>query len=229
MGGFANNRSVVQDGLVFYVDASNDLSYPDSGTTWSDLIGGNDGTLSNGATYDSANGGSIVFDGVDDYVDANYTGATSFPITLSCWVKFDDVSTIPTVMAISDASENNQFFGMGVRNDSGTYVWRIYNYNASFVSASSTGAVSTGVWYYVTAVFTSNTSKKLYIDGIEVCELTANAVIPTGLDKIAVGRFTRLTPGGYTDGNIACASVYNKALSSTEINQNYNALKNRFS
>ena len=238
MGGFANNAPIVTDGLVFYVDAGNSNSYDSvsGGTTWSDLVGGNDGTLTNmdtnpanaGYTYDSANGGSIVFDGVDDYVDANYTGETSFPITLSCWVKFDAVSSIPTVMAISDASTDDQFFGMGVRNDSGTYVWRIYNYNTSFVAASSTGAVSTGVWYYITAVFTSNTSKKLYIDGVEVCELTTNTVIPTGLDKIAVGRFTRLTPGGYTDGNIACASVYNKALSSTEIIQNYNALKNRF-
>ena len=56
--------SIVTDGLVFYVDSGNDKSYPGTGTTWSDLIGSNDGTLTNGPTYDSANGGSIVFDGV---------------------------------------------------------------------------------------------------------------------------------------------------------------------
>jgi hypothetical protein len=68
MGGFANNAPIVTDGLVFYVDAGNGNSYPGSGTTWSDLVGGNDGALTNGPTYDSGNGGSIVFDGVDDVV-----------------------------------------------------------------------------------------------------------------------------------------------------------------
>ena len=68
MGGFANNAPIVTDGLVFYVDAGNSNSYPGSGTTWSDLIGSNDGALTNGPTFDSANGGSIVFDGTNDYV-----------------------------------------------------------------------------------------------------------------------------------------------------------------
>ena len=69
MGGFANNAPIVTDGLVFYVDAGNSNSYPGSGTTWTDLAGSNDGTLTNGPTFDSGNGGSIVFDGTDDYVN----------------------------------------------------------------------------------------------------------------------------------------------------------------
>lgn len=57
MGGFANNAPIVTDGLVFYVDAGNSKSYPGSGTTWYDMISGNVGTLYNGPTFDSANGG----------------------------------------------------------------------------------------------------------------------------------------------------------------------------
>ena len=66
MGGFANNAPIVTDGLVFYVDAGNNKSYPGSGTTCTDLVGGNDGTLTNGPTFNSANGGNILFDGSND-------------------------------------------------------------------------------------------------------------------------------------------------------------------
>jgi hypothetical protein len=60
---------VVTDGLVLALDAADTNSYPGSGTTWNDLSGnGNTGTLTNGPTYSSDNGGSIVFDGTNDYV-----------------------------------------------------------------------------------------------------------------------------------------------------------------
>ena len=57
-------QQIVKDGLVLALDAGNTKSYPGSGTSWSDLSGqGNTGTLTNGPTYSSADGGSIVFDG----------------------------------------------------------------------------------------------------------------------------------------------------------------------
>jgi len=65
---------IVENGLVLYLDAANRRSYPGSGTTWFDLSGnGNNGTLTNGPTFDSANGGSISFDGVNDYVTTPLT------------------------------------------------------------------------------------------------------------------------------------------------------------
>ena len=60
---FNYSPKTVTDGLVFAVDAANKKSYPGSGTTWTDLAGSNDGTLTNGPTFDSGNGGSIDFDG----------------------------------------------------------------------------------------------------------------------------------------------------------------------
>ena len=61
---------IITDGLVLYVDAGNTDSYPGSGTTWTDIsTNSNNGTLTNGPTFDSGDGGSIVFDGTDDYVD----------------------------------------------------------------------------------------------------------------------------------------------------------------
>jgi hypothetical protein len=75
---FANGK-IVTNGLVLCLDAADRTSYLGSGTTWFDLAGSNNGTLTNGPTFNSTNGGSIVFDGVDDYaVSNNFTSiATS--------------------------------------------------------------------------------------------------------------------------------------------------------
>jgi hypothetical protein len=62
-------ETIVTDGLVFMVDAGFTPSYPGSGTAWNDLVGDDNGTLENGPTFDSGDGGSIDFDGSDDLVD----------------------------------------------------------------------------------------------------------------------------------------------------------------
>ena len=103
---------VVTDGLVFYVDAGNGSSYPGSGTTWSDLIGSNDGTLTNGPTYDSGNGGSIVFDGTNDYVGSINLGITFSDITFSCWVKRIGTQGDYTGLMISDGANSNSGIGI---------------------------------------------------------------------------------------------------------------------
>ena len=87
--GTAYNPTIVTDGLVLCLDAANSRSYPKSGTAWSDLAGSNNGTLTNGPTFSSANGGSIVFDGSNDRVDTGVNPATLVgdgnPATISAW------------------------------------------------------------------------------------------------------------------------------------------------
>ena len=81
-------KNIVTNGLVFYLDAANKLSYPGSGTAWVDLSGnGNNGTLTNGPTFSSNNAGSIVFDGVDDYVGRNSSINTGQNFSVFAWVK----------------------------------------------------------------------------------------------------------------------------------------------
>ena len=75
---FSFSSKVVTDGLVLYLDAANTKSYPGSGTAWSDLSrSGNNGTLTNGPTFNSARGGAIVLDGADDYIAINNIQTTS--------------------------------------------------------------------------------------------------------------------------------------------------------
>ena len=131
-------------------------------------------------------------------------------------------------MAQSDISASNQFFGFAHIVDSSQNVLRIYNYNTSYNDAKGTTVISTGQWYNVVGVFESDTSKKLYLNGSLEATLTTNTAFPTGIDTMSISSFQRTSPGGYLDGNIACAMVHNKALSADEVLQNYNALKNRF-
>ena len=84
---------IIEDGLVLCLDAASKRSYPGTGTVWTDLKGGNNGTLTNGPTFDAGNGGSIVFDGSNDQVIGTNSELLSFgdgsndsPFSLSCWV-----------------------------------------------------------------------------------------------------------------------------------------------
>ena len=77
----------VTSGLILNLDASNANSYPGSGTTWYDLSGNNkNGTLTNGPTFSAANGGCIVFDGVNDYVAGGNLGTFYSQGTISYWM-----------------------------------------------------------------------------------------------------------------------------------------------
>ena len=86
---FAYSPKIITNGLVLYLDAGNSLSYPGSGTIWTDLSRSQvSGSLLNGPTYNSANNGSIVFDGSNDYVDCGNNSSLNAPdeITLSAWI-----------------------------------------------------------------------------------------------------------------------------------------------
>jgi hypothetical protein len=79
--------NVTDSGLVLNLDAGNIKSYPGTGTIWFDKSGNaNNGTLINGPTFNTGSLGSIVFDGVDDYVSTNYSGGIFTTLTLSAWI-----------------------------------------------------------------------------------------------------------------------------------------------
>ena len=71
-------ENIVTDGLIFRVDAGDENSYPGTGTTWTDVINGNNGSIDNGTAYNSAEGGYFDFDGVDD-VSKSLSKLTSLP------------------------------------------------------------------------------------------------------------------------------------------------------
>ena len=82
---FNFSPKIVTDGLVLCLDAANSKSIVSGSTTWNDLSrGGNNGNLVNGPTFNSGNGGSILFDGVDDYVSNTFKALSIVKLTIIC-------------------------------------------------------------------------------------------------------------------------------------------------
>ena len=227
MGGFANNAPIVTDGLVFYVDAGNSKSYPGSGTTWSDLVGSADGTLepASGPTYSSANGGSIVLDGTDDYVDFGSfgVGGDNENYTFSAWSKQSSAGNIFV--------KGRDGFGDGWS----LRIMRNSNTNQFMASAlaggahnASGGTIQLNSWDYITGTWENSTGTiSLYVNGVFITS-TSKGSQGTLRSSTAGWSAARITTTAYSGGSIGCLSVYNRALSASEILQNYNALKNRF-
>jgi hypothetical protein len=220
---------VVQSGLVLNLDAGASTSYPGSGTTWTDLSGtGNNGTLVNGPTYSSANGGSIVFDGSNDYVDLTQTVQfNTGDFSVSGWFKSNSGNTSSKIIWNSGYNGGTPDLEIGL--ELGTNQLYLY-IRPPGVSVTTTYSVDDNVWRHFTVTKTSSTLS-LYVNGSLASSVngsytsdidTANVIprIGNGLNNINNRPF---------NGNIPQVSVYNRALSAAEVSQNYNALKGRFS
>ena len=226
MGVLYNSR-IVTDGLVLCVDAGDKMSYPGAGTAWTDLSKSKiNGTLVNGPTFNSSNGGNIVFDGSNDYATLG-TASSLFPgpsitASLFCWVKYISGNVIPI----------GGQYTIGQRLYIGVYegVWDVgfgsYAWNANY---SGTRVTATTNWTLISLIITAG-SAVLYVNGQETITKTTDTSVSLG-GPFSIGAFfyNEVLHGGYTyPCNIASTQVYNRALSAEEIKQNYKATKGRF-
>jgi hypothetical protein len=217
---------IVTDGLVLALDAADKNSYPGSGTTWSDMSGNNNnGTLTNGPTFSSANGGSVVFDGVDDSVIC--TNNSSVQITTG------------TIIAWINANSNNTGF-RGIitkQNAWGLFLFEnlLVAYDWGNSQIRSTGInLGNNAWNYVAMSFTEtigtpSNNAIIYIRGREL--ENQNYQLTTTVKHVAQNITVQIGDGNssqFFSGKIPIAQVYNRALSTSEILQNYNAQKSRF-
>jgi len=221
-----STRIVVQDGLVLNLDAGASTSYPSSGTTWTDLSGnGNNGTLENDVGYDSGNGGSLTFDGTDDYATGNITlGITN--VSINCWV---NISTTSKKGAFLKVGGGTAGYAIGVGNDTmdsnGNEIIGLFS-NVRWIDTNIN--YGTG-WKYVTLVLNASSVPSIYVNSILIGSYSGtNPISPTSFYYI--GRNIGDEPSGARafNGNIAQVSIYNRALTAQEIQQNFNALRSRF-
>jgi len=217
--GIGYNSKIVTDGLVLALDAANLKSYPGSGTTWYDLSGnGNNGTLVNGVVYDSANSGNMVFGGVNDFVDCGKTasqlGIYDSDYTLSAFFRIPNLSGDKMVFGTSTTAVR-QGMHHGVRNN--------LFYFAHYSADMNAGTAVANTWYYGTWVWSSTApTARMYING-NLIQQSASLASFLGTTNILIGSsWTRFS------GNIANAMIYNRALPSAEIKQNFNALRGRY-
>jgi len=216
---------IVTDGLVFAVDANNIVSYPKSGTSWYNLTGSNIGTLINGPVYNPSNGGSILFDGTDDYISTNFTQTFADEITIECWYK-GTKSARNHLWTLGRYSGNTNL--TADFNDSGTTLWIYWN-----------GGGSPAI-RYISPNFTDNTIKHLvYSHSGSVNKTYLNGELLTPYDVLGTQTFSPAVGGAMEigsvegtqlpfGGNVYSYRVYNKGLTASEVLQNYQAEQYRF-
>lgn len=226
---------VTTDEILMYLDAGNAKSFAVGATAWNDVSRGNkDGALQNGATFSTANNGSIVFDGIDDRVRLQNTNLW-FPIssgefTLDVWIKSPGLAIGNTYNGIISLS-----YGLTLSTlSSGDVIFRVYDSVLStIVNLTSIGVdCNDNRWHHIVAT-NDGTTSKIYIDGaFNISEPVSfngdtNPVWYTNPNICLIGDEVN-NINRYFNGNISMVKVYDKALSAAEVLQNYNATKSRY-
>jgi hypothetical protein len=223
--GFNYSPKIVTDGLVLYLDAANSKSYPGSGTTWSDLSrGGNNGTLVNSPTFSAANGGFFAFNGSNQYANCGNPLTFTDSFTISYFFNTTSTGIVKVMMGMYNGSGADWFIGLDASN----------RLNFSFGSPSkidltTSTTVNDGVWRQGICVYNKSlNSTFIYLNGILQNSTTSiPATVTQAGGNLMIGTFGS-NLGFYFPGNIATTQIYNRALTATEVQQNYDAQKSRF-
>ena len=232
--------NIVQDGLVLMADASNLVSYPKSGTTTYNLTGSLTGSLLNGVGFTQENGGNWTFDGVDDRIsfqspfgDVDW-GTTAFTVT--GWIKVDSPNDNDWCL-LSSATNSNLIFGTlpypagnslyvyGLRNSLGSPNNQVFNF---FASNLWPNGYFRDTWLHVTLTYNGNGLSlgnfAIYSNGVSRTLNNGGSAGYSNANVIQLGRSTYGTgPTEYPN-----LMVYNRALTATEVQQNYQATKDKF-
>jgi hypothetical protein len=222
--------SIVTSGMVLNLDAGYVPSYPTNGTTWTDLSGnGFNGTLTNGPNFSSLGGGSIVFDGSNDYVSItdNVTLRPSV-FTMNIWVKKNSLTQVQSILFTKRFSASAApYNSYSIQQDPGTGLPYKFSIGTGIDQYFlSTVNINDLLWHNLVMTYDNSTIVG-YLDGVNIGSLSAPGPISySSLGLFMAGSFY----GGTSsfNGNISCFFIYNRVLSATEVLQNYNALKSRF-
>lgn len=229
---YQNGPKIVTDGLVLCLDAGNPKSYPGSGTAWTDLSrNGNNGTLTNGPTFSSANSGSIVFDGANDYANCGGGGGQSGSFAVSAWFKRNGAQSGVSGVIFCRSGANPNYKQNFVLSISGATNYARFSTSIdAYKFIDSTAAIADNIWYEIMGTYDSSTKTlQIYINGVLQNSTTITTNPPTdGSQLITLGSSDGTVPGNFFKGSISAAKLYNRLLTPVEILQNYNATKGRF-
>jgi len=216
-------------GLVVNLDAGSNLSYPGSGTTWSDLSGlNNNGILKNGVAYSNNSQGVLNFDGIDDFVNIDASDSLDFgtnDFSVSFWCYRTQVGY-----------QGGSYLSMGITGLSAGFDM----YDGRFMVVTSKGNFATikadaglSTWQQHTFVVNQGNSPyiKHYINGapdqtsyVEYGNYgSVNSVKPVMIGKSVAGGVSR-----YFNGSMPIVKIYNRSINPEEAIQNYNSTKSRF-
>ena len=216
---------------MFNMDAANRAStIPSTSTlkTFNTVNLSQSGSIVTDATWeDTTVIPSFNFDGTDGYIGTNISLNTlgiSTTFSLSCWVNITTLNIYDTVI-MGPTSEGvwNSGFGLMIYNSKLRFWVQNWAQANKFVD---TATLNTDQWYHIVGTADTSNGLKMYVNsGIVDTSTTAN--IDGLTNSIYIGA---AGPGNAYNfiGSISPLHIYNRALSSQEVKQNYNALKKRF-
>ena len=215
-------ENIVTNGLILNLDPSKNTSYSGTGNTIYDLSGfGNTGTLTNGPVLSSSNGGSLIYDGTNDYTTILHNSSQDLTyITVSAWFNF------PTV----------PFSGLGINKESAFRLMSAESYTST-ASGRLGGSWGTGVgpgsttlkpnkWYQI-VMTADGTTQKLYVNGVLDYSANNSALASVNSNVLSFATY-HFGASNFMNCQMAQVQIYNRALNQQEIQQNYNATKGRF-
>ena len=217
--GTISGANLVTNGLIYSLDAANFRSYSGSGLTSNALVGGIGATLVNGVGFTSSNTGSFIFDGTNDYINVPSLTSISGDLSVIVWFKTNAINVNVARLIEFDyingfwlgaSGTTSSSWGGGIRESGSPY--GIFLPFTDFV------------WHCLISV-RNNTTHYIYRDGLVDSisnTVSSNTLTSSGLLIGYSGA------GFYFNGNISQIHIYNRALSTSEIRQNYNATKKRY-
>lgn len=217
-------NEIITDGLVMYLDAGNSSSYPGSGTTWSDLTdNSNDGVLGSGVEYSSNYGGILVFDGnastdlsyVPNSTSLNFTSG----LTISSWFRF---ASLPPQENPIVRKEIQWAIELLNTNTIRCLIWTD-GVNGWTAANDVSYSFLTNTWYNMTMTY-NGSNMLIYVNNSLVKTATVTGNIVARNTQVNIGYYGNQV----LNGNISQISIYNRALNSTELSQNYNITKQRY-
>ena len=225
-------KGIVKSNLVLDLDAGNLNSYPGTGNTWIDLTGnGYNGTLINSPVFNPENGGCILFNGTTQRVSLGLVPtALRFTnnFTINIWLKFTNLAGVQTIISC------NENAGYGITANyytPGKVETRFWIKNKFTPTAGQlTSAFNITSWFNITATF-NGTNVIFYRNGASiqsvsnVGNITYSSIQPLLIGANPIGSSTAEY---HFKGRISQVQLYDRALSTTEILQNFNATKGRF-
>jgi hypothetical protein len=225
MSTLSGGPNIVTNGLVFSLDAANPKSYVSGSTTWNDISrGGNNGTLINGPTFNSGNYGSIVFDGVDDYVPLSGSLNLGSTFTIFSWVYLTSGAGGEYVIYGPSGNGNDNWLSV---TSNKVFFFGTQSADVNNFSLIGNSTLLIQKWYQVVLTVNTNTVT-LFLNGVQDGTTTQLFTIaPWSGSFNSIGR-RGSTSQRYFLGNIANIYAYNRVLSLQEILQNFNAQKSRF-
>jgi hypothetical protein len=217
--------AITTSGLVLNLDAGNPLSYPGTGSTWTDLSGSvNTGTLYNGPIYSSANGGYLDFDGIDDYAGGANSVSTDLTGDMTCevWFKLDAVAS-DWVRPFGKGDSTNRTYGLWYNTTSTGFLYQRYGSGTSFQATYGTLPV-VGQWYQMVGT-TIGSNHVLYMNGVSAATASQAGPWYSSTEGYRVAAATFHT---FHNGPLSIVRLYNRGLSATEVTQNFNAVRGRY-